>query len=213
MVANISFVDGEWQKGVTELEEVVVTATESTDSNVSDARGPFFVPTPTPTTPTPSPTVSPSNPGILGLALIWATFYTPDTSPYSPSNVSETLDPETTKDLKRDETAGMRFQVQQGTANIASTTATNSAAQGVTTLQADVALVATREAARQQLKKVLSSPQAQMAFSKMAKKIQNAPNNGGIFAGTRTTLQETFIFNNTKYRIDVESIIGHNLRQ
>lgn len=161
----------------------------------------------------PAPTASPANPGILGLALIWATFYTPDTSPYSPSNIEETLNPENARGLKRDETAVMRVQVQQGTANIASTTATNTAAQGVTTLQADVALVSTRQLAKQQLKKVLLSPQAQRAFAIMAKKIQSAPASGGIVAGTRTTLQETFIYKNKEYRIDVESIKGHNLRQ
>jgi hypothetical protein len=83
----------------------------------------------------------------------------------------------------------------------------------VTTLQADVALVATRQLAREQMKKVLNSPQAQNAFAKMAKKIQSAPASGGIIAGTRTTLQETFIYDNKTYRIDVESIKGHNLRQ
>ena len=167
-------------------------------------------PSPTPISP---PTASPFNPGLLGLALIWATFYTPDTSPYSPANIEETLNPDNARDLRRDNSAILRVQFQQGTNNIASQTAHNTAEMGVTTLQADVALVSTRELARQQLKKVLTSPQAQLAFSKMAKKINSAPSGGGIIAGTRTTLQETFIYNNKIYRIDVESIRGHNLRQ
>lgn len=126
--------------------------------------------------------------------------------------MKEILNPQNARGLKREESVVMRVQVQQGKTNIASRFATYTARTGVTTLQADVALVATRELARQQLKKVLGSVQAQRAFAKMAKKIQNAPANGGIIAGTRTTLQERFIYNNTEYRIDVESIKGHNLR-
>lgn len=195
------FNNGEWERQtVYELDKVVVTPDASAEGETSTAKyPPVYVPvSPKPvTTPTPTPpTAVPYNPGVVGLALILATFYTPDTSPYSPSNIAETLNPESARGLKRNETAVMRVQVQQGTANMASTTATNTAQQGVTTLQADVALVATRELARQQLKKVLSSVQAQRAFAKMAKKIQNAPGNGGIIAGTRTTLQETFIYNN-----------------
>ena len=130
---------------------------------------------------------------MTGLLFLWALFYTPDTSPYSPSNQYETLNPENARDRSRSELAVLRVQFQQGTSNIASQTAINTAAQGVTTLQADVALLSTKQLASAQLKKVLLSEPARQAFAKMAEKIKNAPSGGGVIAGTRTTLQETFI--------------------
>ena len=214
-----TYVYGEdgWTRQGGELPAVEVVSVVNNSTSNSD-KG--FVLTPKPITKTPKPvtttpkpkTVSPKNPGIVGLLHLFALFYTPDSSPYSPTNQYETLNPENARGLKREESSILRVQFQQGTSNIASQTAINTSQSGVTTLQADVALIATRELARTQMKKVLLSQQAQLAFSKMAKKIQNAPSGGGIIAGTRTTLQETFIFDNKTYRIDVESIKGHNLK-
>ena len=211
--ATYIYDNGQWTRQDGELDEVVV----SPSSGGGNTDNGFIVTpkivNPAPTTTTNVPKPSPTNPGKGGLIFIWWLFYTPDSSPYSPTNRHEVLNPTEALGKKRDETSMVRVQFQQGTSNIASQTALNTAQKGVTTLQADVALVATRQLAREQMKKVLNSPQAQNAFAKMAKKIQSAPASGGIIAGTRTTLQETFIYDNKTYRIDVESIKGHNLRQ
>ncbi|HEX8576967.1 MAG TPA: hypothetical protein VF677_11800, partial [Flavobacterium sp.] len=70
-----------------------------------------------------------------------------------------------------------------------------------------------RENARDIEKKLISSTQAIHAFKKMSTKIARAPTGGGIIGGTRTTLQETFMYKGEVFRIDVESLRGHNLRQ
>ncbi|WP_303318945.1 DUF6443 domain-containing protein [Flavivirga abyssicola] len=211
----------EWERyTVEELDEVVVVGTSGGSSNNSSSSGevsqgfvgpglspivplPGTQPVPTPT----APKVGPGGGGNVGLAvLLWAILV--DTAPH-PDETARVLDPDDYTNKPRDETSVMRFQFQQGTTNIASTVARNSAETGVTVNQAQVGL---DQLYNQQYRKVMTSFVARAALSRLRKKV-NAARPYGVIAGTRTTLQEKFIYQGKVYRFDAESIIGHNLRQ
>ncbi len=166
--------------------------------------------------PIPSPTVPKVGPGgnVAIAVLLWAMLVdTADSEEHLfPEGLEKALNPDNVKGLSRDETAKMRIQFQQGTNNLASATATNTAETGVTVKQARGALALTLKIGMEQYKKILLSPAASRARARLMIKIENV-RPLGVISGTRTTLQEPFIYKGKVYRFDAESILGHSLRQ
>jgi RHS repeat-associated protein len=214
---------GSWVRQGGNLDEIVIPAgggssatsigptSTSGDPNLGfiPPPGGLIKPTPIqPLSPT-SPKVAPragSKVGKGGLLLLWALFV-------QPTNATDfQLDPGSASKLPRDQSAVIRVQFQQGHNNMGSQSAYNTAQNGVTVSQANLALSVARDQAIAQYKKIILSPQAKFAIARMMKKIESIRPNG-IVAGTRTTLQETFKIKDVVYRIDVESILGHNLRK
>ncbi|NEN24152.1 hypothetical protein G3O08_11630 [Cryomorpha ignava] len=177
---------------------------------------PVTIPVPTPRVipvqPSPTPILSPYARGV-GLIALWSLFGTADTNPYSPGNKEFIVFPDEVKGVAKEDMATLRVQFQTGESNIASQSANNFASVGVTVLQADVALHSVYSQALSKHKKLVMSPQFAAAFQKMAARVANAPPYGIVPGHTQMNLSHEFYYKGILYRIEVEALRGHSLRQ
>jgi hypothetical protein len=90
----------------------------------------------------------------------------------------------------------------------------NGAEVGVTRRQAWDNLTTLLEETRAQNPGLAKSPEFQGAVAKLSNRIKAASAGGGIYAqGEGGALREEFRYRGSDYRIDLENLKGHNLRE
>lgn len=109
--------------------------------------------------------------------------------------------------------ASVRFQVQTGKANIASTVATNKIEVGVTKQQGYQALSQIHSAASKEESALRDSKAFRSAIIRISEKIKAIGKGGMSKSVYQTTLQEKFKIGTTEYRIDVEIQRGNNFKE